>query len=910
MTIDGDQMVGLYPCGVDSERLIQYRPWLLGVSGLAVLLARQAAESHHSWRTLVLYACGAVAFGLAVVRNRRAEPRTAVAAGNAWPADTKRLLAAVGVLLVILWFMLDVFDVSGTAWILQASAGVALLGAAHLADKSEHGARTIPPAPSLPLEAPRNVVLAVLGAITLVGAWVRFRELASLPRGFWFDEADLAVFARRMSQQGERPVFTGPVPAYYSYLIAILTGIFGESIATVRAVSAIAGTLTIPAAYLAAREMYGRSAGLVVAAVIAFSRWAITLSRVGMNNVLVPLCAFVALGFALRGHRRSSHLDYAIAGMAAVSGMLFYPAMSATIIAIALIVVAITFASGRPWRSLGTKVVFVAVAGLIVFLPLAKLAITESDVYFSRTRETALWSERGLSDQDGVWSAFFNNVGEYFPMTHWEGDPNGRHNIPGRPMLSPLIAGLSAMGVGAALMRRDRWLAILLIAWFPLGYLPGLLSLPFEAPNSLRAVTILPLAALAATAAVALVARTFGSNRRAQIGLLGGVAVALALTGANEVRDYFDAQRNRSDVWAVHSTYETVTADEVGAAGPNDHIAAVAFLRGSKQQEFLYPERTFDAIFGTQQALPMHVPLGKDAVFYATGESFDIATQAEQLYPGAEIQRQFGPHPLDLLAVRVSAEDIDATRGWALGQGPDQVGVTDGSGASTNLVVDQPGTYRLRLVSPGELVVDGFNLGSCSNQGQLGLATGFHRIEVLGHDADTDPQVEWMPLGGAQWQPVAQDRLYRVAGTTGGLLTRHYDGEVIGDPSRPALSEITPALALRMHELARARPYTTVWSGGLQVPSPGEYVFIMNSDDETSVIIDGTEVVNVGAEGGRGEQVVALGDGVVPIEVTYIDRDGRSALNLSWLTPGALEPTTVPSSAFVPWLQTQPAICE
>ena len=70
---------------------------------------------------------------------------------------------------------------------------------------------------------------------------------------------------------------------------------------------------------------------------------------------------------------------------------------------------------------------------------------------------------------------------------HWRGDRNGLQNLPGAPMLDDIAGLLLVLGLGYSLWRsRDPRYALLPL-WLGLTLLGGILSLDFEAPQSLRA---------------------------------------------------------------------------------------------------------------------------------------------------------------------------------------------------------------------------------------------------------------------------------------------------------------------------------------------------------------------------------------------------------------------------------------
>lgn len=869
------------------------RAWFLGGAGVLALFGQQSLGQLKGWQGSLLYLAAAVLFALAVSPLHRDQVEQVEHSIKQWPREAQQALLASSLLTGLLFIIIDTENVTGTAWILQAAAIALVLVAGRFADRS---GRTELPVPKSPIDLTTATTQLILVLILVGGVWVRFKDLGSLPRGFWFDEADVGLLARRIAEEGYRPVFGGPVPAYDAYLIALLSGVFGESITTVRTLSAVFGTATMLAGYLVGRELFGKMGGLVIAFLIAFSRWAITLSRVGMNNVALPLFVLLTLGLALRGHRRQSNLDFALAGLAAGAGMLFYSAIAASQLALALFAAYLAWSAKQHRGRFAAQALIGFVGALVVVTPLAKFVLTDSERYFNRNRNTAIWSDAGLLEDDGVWSALKKSLSRYLPMTSFKGDRNGRHNIPGDPMLPPLISGLSILGLGTVVFKVDRWLTMLVAAWLPLAFAPGVLSLPWEAPNTLRAVAVLPLALILAAAAVFALAHTIVSTKHSKHAMLGVLTLGLGLTGWADAGSYFDANRNRSDVWAVHSTSETITAELIAAAPATTHVQAVAFLRNSRQQTFLSPDRAVDAIFGSETQLPLHVPDGNDGLFFALRDSYDIGTQAEQLYPNADVQREFDGLIADVIVVRVPAADITESFGWTMR--------SDGS-YETALIISETGNYRFRSVVPTvDLVIDGMTIAQCDVNSDVPLAAGLHLVKATGSVGT--PSLQWIePDSTEPWTEVSEDRLVQTQYLPGGLVARHYAG--VEDTTNPAFTEVDATLNLRMHEFVLPRPYRTEWTGGVEVPTSGDYEIFVRTDDELTLEVDGETIITNGQDFAEQSVVVSLDEGIHPIAVRYLDRDGRSEVVVRWRPAGNTEePVPIDSESFVPWLETRP----
>ncbi len=72
-------------------------------------------------------------------------------------------------------------------------------------------------------------------------------------------------------------------------------------------------------------------------------------------------------------------------------------------------------------------------------------------------------------------------------MFNYQGDPNGRHNLSGEPMLDPATGILFVLGLVVA-CKRIRWPTYsLFLMLFAFNLLGGILTVDFEAPQSNRA---------------------------------------------------------------------------------------------------------------------------------------------------------------------------------------------------------------------------------------------------------------------------------------------------------------------------------------------------------------------------------------------------------------------------------------
>jgi mannosyltransferase len=141
-----------------------------------------------------------------------------------------------------------------------------------------------------------------LGALTVIGALLRFSTLGA--QGFWNDEAITGFIAHlelwelptRISQNEGTP------PLYYVAAWAWMK-LFGSGEVGLRSLSAVCGTATIPAAYMAAAEFVSRRAALASAALVSVSPLLVWYSQEARSYALLVLLGALSLVFFARSLR-------------------------------------------------------------------------------------------------------------------------------------------------------------------------------------------------------------------------------------------------------------------------------------------------------------------------------------------------------------------------------------------------------------------------------------------------------------------------------------------------------------------------------------------------------------------------------------------------------------------------------
>lgn len=214
--------------------------------------------------------------------------------------------------------------------------------------------------------------LALLGAITVAAAIVRFATLDL--QSYHHDEAVTAarVLLPNLGDTLDVVVDSERSPPLYYVVAWAWAKLFGTGEAGLRSLSALAGTLAVPAAFFAARELAGRSIaavriGLVAAAFVAFNPHLVWYSQEARAYALLVLFTALALALFARAERDPTPLNLALwAGASAAAFLSHYFA----IFPAAAEALWLVWALGRERRRALGAAIAVAAVGLAL-LPLA-----------------------------------------------------------------------------------------------------------------------------------------------------------------------------------------------------------------------------------------------------------------------------------------------------------------------------------------------------------------------------------------------------------------------------------------------------------------------------------------------------------------------------------------------------------
>ncbi len=918
-------------------------PFRVGWAGVRVALAAAALAcaalgqshlgQHEALRTgLALYGAGALLFVAACVGQAWRPPAPVRYRAPAARAATLWLLAVAVVLnaVALLLFVRD--EHLNIAWLTFVASLVVLVGGmawveGRATPSTDEAARASP----LSRRAARFVAAHWLEGLLLLGitglaVGLRLYRIDSFPEGLWYDEAVYGNLVDRMLHDASyRPIYAPPanMSGLFLFLIAGAFKVFGRGMLAIRLVSAGAGIATVVAFYFLARLYLSRPVALAATVLLAVSAWHLNFSRIGLQGILSPLFGVLALLFLVRAWRTGRLTDFALAGFAVSGGVWAYSASNVLPAVAGVFVVAAAVAWRSRLRERLPGLALLAIAFAVSISPIAYYAVTHQDQYFARAKETNIFRNRTAEEELEV---LVSNTRKHVLMFNYEGDHNGRHNLPGHPMLDDATGVLAVLGLAYAVYRIWRPEYLLLVAALLLGLSGGILTLDFEAPQSLRSILALPVAYLLAGVGLDAAWRLFTfPGRTAMVrGVLaaGLVAGLLAYAGALNYDTMFNKKAHDLASWAAYSTDITLVANEVHGKAEEMDIWMSPLFVGHPTLQFLAPDLKEPRRFDISGAIPVISEGERDAALFVDVGNQGIVDLARSYYEGAEI-KALGPDFDEMTvayAVYIPAEAIQALRGLE-GRYYERPNSPEPSLTRKDETLDfdwreEPplpipfsvrwagylyaptfGEYRLVAEGPFDrlqLTVDSLPLPA---GGGLTLAQGLHEVEI---SADVGRaglfRLLWQQPGH-DLEVIPSPYLFQPEAAPHGLVGRYYQGATWSGPVQ--LERIDPQLSYYFHITPLTRPYSVEWSGTLLAPTTGNYQLILESVGPASLQLDGVEVLRTQGDGTSDTATLSLAEGEHDLLVCFLDDRGYSRISLSWVKPGG-EQSIVPFDNLLP----------
>jgi hypothetical protein len=369
---------------------------------------------------------------------------------------------------------------------------------------------------------PPKLEWTLVAILLLGGLYLRLYRIDLVPWGLNNDEAINALEAKdiaagrpfaSLTQRGLNRETMFHYLAVFSFrsaeietnLLRAIPAVFGLSprlvqdplmdlVFPLRGVAIAAGTLTLLALYLFARDRFGWRVALLATALLAASPWHLLYSRVGLRAILAPLFAIAAIGFFLKALESGRARDHAAWGV--LLGLGFWTYTSFRAVPIALIAFALLrrplgwvpgHAAGPRARRAALAAIGIAAGILLVLMLLSPIGFKG---FLTRGAYATLVTPKANFGLNLLGSlAMAHDVPARYAVIQSDAFiSDGVSAVYGLIGLAPettVVAALSALGlvyaIWRALRRRDAACGLLVLCHFAL-----LLTVGFAGPSLTR----------------------------------------------------------------------------------------------------------------------------------------------------------------------------------------------------------------------------------------------------------------------------------------------------------------------------------------------------------------------------------------------------------------------------------------
>ncbi|NJN65253.1 MAG: hypothetical protein HC884_00350 [Chloroflexaceae bacterium] len=452
--------------------------------------------------------------------------------------------------------------------------------------------------------------LFLLFLLTAAAAALRLYHLDTLPPGLHHDEASNGMLARHILA-GHTPVFfsdyTGKEAAYM-YLVAAAIHLVGPTVLAIRLPAALAGVALVPAIFLVGRRTIGERGAILAAALTTVAPWLLHLNRIGFRANLLPLLLTLWVWLLLRSLAPGRNTWSGWAGAGLCLGLTAHTYTASRLVPLLVVLfVAYLAVWHRPvlqrcWR------------GLLLMLVLAALVTAPLLLHFLRYPSD--WGERlgqiGVCTGDVPAGACVRRMAEHawatLLMVGWQGDPMGFFNWPGAPALPISVGWLFSVGAVLALWRVREPAMALLLLWWGVLVVPGVLSQ--DSPHFLRTIGAAPptmlLWALPFARTPKVLQRLAARHASLVTGIIG-VALVLVAAGSS-IPGYFGRWAARPELFYEYMHYAADLARLADDIPPGVDLYLSEEYYRHPTYLYLSPRthaaRWFDARFGWPVARP------------------------------------------------------------------------------------------------------------------------------------------------------------------------------------------------------------------------------------------------------------------------------------------------------------------
>jgi len=400
-----------------------------------------------------------------------------------------------------------------------------------------------------PRSKPDTLYFGVALILLMAAAFLRLWHLGTAPPGLNQQELVNIQLSEQMKSGNLSVIYEEARPAregLYFGMLAISTALTGKGLILWRLPSVWIAMLSLAMTVTLLRRLFGVRVALLAMGLMAVTFWPVWMGRMVLHITLIPLVATFVLYALMRAYLAKwpleSSLWFTVGGLALGVAQYVHVTAWTLIVWFVCFIVYRALLSRHEIKRHGADALYALSLTLVLMLPLVIFLI----------RHPGAREPVPVAQQSALLTELPGRIVESIAAIALRGDMLALHNIPGRPVLGPIIAVLMVIGIGVALARWRNPAYGAALLWMIVGLLPTAL-LPQSADFEYMGV-ILPVLfvfpALGMAAIFYWLLAVVPSARRDSLvlGLSAVVALLIAGTFVRTYRDYFVIWPKLADV--------------------------------------------------------------------------------------------------------------------------------------------------------------------------------------------------------------------------------------------------------------------------------------------------------------------------------------------------------------------------
>jgi 4-amino-4-deoxy-L-arabinose transferase-like glycosyltransferase len=350
--------------------------------------------------------------------------------------------------------------------------------------------------------------LVLLAGIVLIAAALRLPSLDSLPGFIHVDEGNVGLSAQSVARGQIDSIFSsgfmGMSMLGYAW-DGLFLRVFGDSLLSLRASSAVLGLGSIVLTALLGKELYNWRAGLLAAALLSVYHLHIHFSRDGLNNIQALFMVMLTLYVLILALRYGSRLAAVLTGLAlSLDLQVFFSARLAYVMAALIAVYVLFVIDSRRFRQWLPTLAWLALGFLVAIGPVAAFITHDWTGFTNHSSDSTVFSSNpetrdhmlvGYGTLD-IWHVMGANIWRALQAFNFPGHTaEDQYPFFPHPMLDPVSAALLPSALALMLFRlKHVGFGVCAIAFTVIMLFIGTFSL--DQPDWNRLLILVPILAL------------------------------------------------------------------------------------------------------------------------------------------------------------------------------------------------------------------------------------------------------------------------------------------------------------------------------------------------------------------------------------------------------------------------------